>query len=107
MKKFEIGITYVRNSRHYIAVQDHKCFTIDNGDIEIVSEADAHLYRANRRITVEKLCQIWKISSQQLDMISSSFFTPAHCRDAAPSYRTAQRDEKFRQRCRRGKIRLG
>ena len=105
-QEYEVGITYKKGSRYYVAISETEFFTINDGDCQLVEAQSDENYKAKRRMTVESLCAIWSISLKDLDEISAEFFTPTLCKDSTPSYRSAQKQEKFREHCRRGRVRL-
>ena len=73
---FEIGVAY-RNkyNRFYLAVDKDVLITFIGGDI-IEGRDLTGKYSVVRNISVEKLCEIWEITLDELDEMSEGFFAP-------------------------------
>lgn len=71
MPQFEIGMVYRKNSRLHLAVSHHLLFTVERGKFKTIKPYVK--YEPLRHITVEELCQRWKIDTKTLDAISEHF----------------------------------
>lgn len=94
-QKFEIGMTYAKNGKYFIAVNDETLATYENG--RFITKKPYSEHQPCRALPVETLCESWKISTSKLDELSSAFFTPRNCRDRSPSERAARRYEAMRE----------
>lgn len=94
-KELEIGVTYHKNGKYFIAVTEKLLATYEHGNF--TTRKPYSSYIADRQLPVESLCDVWKISTQKLDELSRKYFTPANCRDQRPSERTARKNEMFRE----------
>ena len=86
---YEVGMTYSKNGKYFLAVGDRTLVTIKNGKFVEVNPYTR--YEPCRSLSVENLCKLWNIKVSRLDELSREYFTPDDCHDANPSYRTAQR----------------
>lgn len=86
---YEVGMTYTKNGKYYLAVGDKTLVTVKEGEFQEVQPYSR--YEPVRSLSVDSLCALWEIGVERLDEVSQRYFTPADCHDANPSYRTAQR----------------
>lgn len=93
--EFEVGMTYLKNGKYYLAVGDRRLVTLKDGELTEISPYSR--YEPARSLSVEALCKHWGVSLERLDQLTAKFFTPQLCHDASPSYRTAQRRNMFRE----------
>ncbi len=71
---FEIGMVYRKNSRLHLAVDHHTLITVQRGKF---SEVRPYVkYEAIRNISVDELCQRWKVAVDQLDVATSRYLSP-------------------------------
>jgi hypothetical protein len=86
---YEVGMTYTKNGKYFLAVADKILVTLKEGEFQEISPYSR--YEPCRNLSVENLCDLWDIRVSELDALSRRYFTPRDCHDANPSYRTAQR----------------
>ena len=91
---YEIGVTYLKASKIYLAVSDVMLVTWKNGKLkEIVPYSK---YEIARDISTIELCNRWCIELDTLDKVTKSYFTPSQCKDAAPTGRRRKPSELTR-----------
>jgi hypothetical protein len=73
---FEIGVSYKNKyGRYYLAVDKDVLVTFVCGDI-VECQNLTGKYSVARNISVEKLCNIWEITLDDLDVMSEIYFAP-------------------------------
>jgi len=92
---YEIGMTYHKNGRYFLAVGERTLVTMRDGEFQDSSPYTR--YEPVRNFSVESLCDIWDVPISRLNELSDRYFTPTSCHDATPSYRTAQRRNMLRE----------
>lgn len=91
MKNLEIGITYYRDGKYYVAVQEDTLAGYENG--KLFTQEPVYDYTACRGLEVKDLCKKWNVGDVELNNLSKLFFTPLTCKDQNPSERTARKNE--------------
>ena len=92
---FEVGMTYAKNGKYFIAVDTETLATYEKG--RFITKRPYTEYYPCRGLPVDTLCESWKITTTTLDKLSNEFFTPKNCRDKLPSERSARRFEAMRE----------
>lgn len=95
MKDLEVGITYVKNGKYYLAVNEKTLVTYEDGTFKVKNTYKDH--EACRNLAVDELCKEWNISTTQLDELSPKYFTPKDCGQKYPSDRAARRRDQLRE----------
>ena len=91
---YEIGMTYVKSSKVYLAVSDVLLVTWKNGGLVEIKPYSK--YDIAREITVKQICRKWKITVEQLDEETRGYFTPYNCKDSRPSGKRRQPSDPIR-----------
>jgi len=82
---YEIGVTYLKASKVYLAVSDVMLVTWKDGKLkEIVPYSK---YGTARDVSTIELCNRWGIGLETLDEATKVYFTPNVCRDSIPTGR--------------------
>lgn len=78
MGKFEIGLIYRKDSVFYLSIEEHRLVTFKKGEcIRTYSkENKVDNFEAVRGMTVEDLCQKWKLDINDFDKKLAPFFSP-------------------------------
>ena len=71
----EIGFVYRRKDRFYLAVSDTVLLSVANGRFHETRPNTR--YEVIRNISVERLCQQWGVTSEELDRATAKFLTPS------------------------------
>jgi hypothetical protein len=92
---YEVGMTYTKSGKFFLAVDSRTLVTFRDGDFIEINPYSR--YEPARSLSVESLCRHWGVKIERLDEVSRQYFTPYECHDANPSYRTAQRRNMNRE----------
>ncbi len=73
---FEIGVVYRSPlDRYYLAVDRRVLITFVH-DVIVICDNPKNKFSVSRTVSVEKLCNAWRINQNRLDEMSAEFFAP-------------------------------
>ena len=74
---FEIGVVYRSLSERYYLAVDKQCLVTFVHDVILEVEEPINKFSVVRTMSVEKLCDEWRITMNKLDEMSAIYFAPA------------------------------